>query len=83
MADGIECELSQDCEVMGGVIGSETHLVIVERHIHAPVQAILDTPMLAYCRIEPCSIRWQAGNVATLLRCCFVLDGALGNDNRE
>lgn len=83
MADGIECKLSQDGEVMGGVIGSQAHLVIVERHIHAPVQAILDAPMLAHSRIDPGGIRWQAGNVAALLGCGLVIDGALGNDDRE
>lgn len=83
MADSIECKLSQDGEVMGGVIGSQAHLVIVERHIHAPVQAILDAPMLEHSRIDPGGIRWQAGNVAALLGCGLVLDGALGNDDRE
>ena len=83
MADGIESELPQDGEVMGSVIGSDTHLVIVERHIHAPVQAIFDAPMLTYHRIDPGSIRGQAGNVAALLGCGLVLDGALGNDDRE
>ena len=41
----IEDEVAQDGEVMGGVLGTSTHLIIAEDDIHAPMQAVFDAPV--------------------------------------
>ena len=35
-------------DVFGGIFGSDATFVIAERHVHDPVQAIFDCPVVAH-----------------------------------
>ncbi|MBL8401070.1 MAG: hypothetical protein JNL00_08500, partial [Candidatus Accumulibacter sp.] len=43
----VEDPLAQDRKVVGSMIGTRARLIIAEDDIHAPVQTVLDTPVLA------------------------------------
>lgn len=41
----VEHAMSDDRAIVGGVAGSHARLTHVERHLHAPVQTVLDGPV--------------------------------------
>jgi len=43
--DNIERCVADERHVCGSVLGSKPHQIVVEDHIHDPVQAIFDTPV--------------------------------------
>lgn len=40
-------DVLEEAEVMGGMSGTNAHLIVGEGYIHAPVKTVLDGPMLA------------------------------------
>ena len=61
--------------------GAGAHLVIVKDDIHAPVETVLDPPVLADGMIQSRRVCRQTGNVETILKRRLVLDHALRDDN--
>jgi hypothetical protein len=54
-------------EVVGGGLGSGSHLVVVERDIHSPVEAVFDRPVGAHGVGDSPSVRRQAADIETPL----------------
>lgn len=55
----------KDGEVVGGLIGTRTHLVIGKDYVHAPVQTVLDAPMQANGLTQSFSVGRQAAEIET------------------
>src|SRR6266550_4307866 len=47
-ANDVECESSQDREVLRGIVFSGSVAILVEQNIEDPMQAVLDAPMTAH-----------------------------------
>jgi hypothetical protein len=82
-AQEVQDELTQDGEVLSGVIGTGAHLVIAKDHVHAPVQTVFDAPVLADGLIHSLRVGRQAADVETVLNGGFSLDRPLAGDHRE
>lgn len=83
VANKIECEMAQDGEVVGGMIGTSAHLVIGKDDVHAPMEAGFNGPVLAHGVIELCGIWPQTGDVVAMFECRLAVQGALGSDHGE
>ena len=66
----------RDGEIVGGMAGAGTHLIVGEGHVHAPVQAVLDAPMRPNRSRQPVGIRCQAAEVEAALDGCLAPDAA-------
>ena len=66
--------MAHDSEVVRGVIGARAHTVVAEDDVHAPMDAVLDAPVLANRAVQACCIRGQAADVETEFTRGFVLE---------
>jgi hypothetical protein len=82
-AEEEESELFEDGEVMGGIVSAGAHLIVVEDDIHAPVEAILDMPVLSNGGGEARGIWREAGDIEASFGGGLALDGAGGFDHGE
>ena len=73
--------MSRHVEVMSGMAGARSHLIVAEGDIHAPVQAVLDAPMLAHGLVQARGIRRQTGDVEAVVDGRLALDRSLGGDH--
>ena len=67
----------------GGVIGSCAHRVVAEDDIHAPMEAVLDPPVLANGLIQARSMGGQAAEVEAMLKGGFAPDRPFGSNHGE
>jgi hypothetical protein len=81
--DEVEGELFEDGEIMGGIVGAGAHLVVSEDDVHAPVEAILDVPVLSDGGGKTGRIRGKAGDVKAPFGSGLALDGAGRFDHGE
>ena len=51
-ADEVVGHVFEGGEVRGGLIGADAAFVVAEEHVHDPVQAVLDRPMVADDRVR-------------------------------
>lgn len=82
-ADEVHGDVLEDGEVVSGMAGAGAHLVVGKGHIHAPVQTVLDRPMLADGTGGTLGIREQAADVVAVLKRALALDGPFGLDDHE
>lgn len=73
----------KDGEIVGGVTGAGTHLVVGEDDIQAPVEAIFDRPMLTDRPGGPFGVRGEAADVEVLFQRGFAFDGTRRLDDKE
>ena|GEM_PF-5521568 len=64
-------------DVVGGMSGASTHLIVGEDNIHTPVQAVLNTPVSAYRPQEAIGIGGETRKIVALLKYRLALDLAL------
>ena len=57
--------------------GAGAHLIVCEDNIHAPVQAVFDTPVIADCPQEAISIGGEARKIVAMFKRRLALDFAL------
>ena len=62
-ADEVQGDVPEHGEVMGGMSGTGAHLIVGEDNIHAPVQAVFDTPVIADCPQEAIGIGGEARKI--------------------
>ena len=79
----VQDEVTQDGEVLSGVIGTSAHLVIAKDHVHAPVQTVFDAPVLADGVIHSLCVGSQAAEIEAVLNGGFSLACPLAGDHRE
>jgi hypothetical protein len=82
-SDEIEGDVSEHGQVVSRCLGTSTHLVVVEGHIHAPVQAVLDGPVRTDGVGNAMGVGSQTADVEALFTGSLVADGALGFEHGE
>src|SRR5947208_7901743 len=70
-------------KVMGCMTGAGTHLIVLEDHIHTPVQAILNRPVSAYRVTDALGVRGYTADVNSPFPRGLVLDRTLRVDHHK
>src|SRR5437763_13596257 len=81
--DQVEGDMFEHRKVMGCVTSAGTHLIVLEDHIHTPVQAILNRPVSAYRLTDALGIRGYTADVNSPFPRGLVLDRALRIDHHK
>jgi len=79
----VEGDVLEHGKVVRGGFGTGAHLVVVEGHIHDPVQSVLDRPVRADRLTDAFGIGGQAADIQAQLMGCFVAHRALRFEHRE
>ena len=79
----VQRKMLDDGHVVSGMVGSGAHLVISENDIHAPVQVVLDGPMLTNGYGDSISMSRQAAQIETLFGAGLSLYPAFGFDDSK
>ena len=82
-AKQVENETADDGETGTGVFHASAHLVVVQRHIETPMDAILYRPMSAHDIGQRAGIGGNAADIEATLVAGLAVDGALRFDHPE
>lgn len=79
----VDDELLEDGQIVSGVAGSGAHLIVGKDDIHAPMETVLDRPVLTNHPGSAFSVRGQAAEVIAGFKRCFSLDRPFRLDDHK